>query len=280
MHSTAGAVQNIDLVSVVAALAADGYMVVRVAQGHRDPVQILLELAYSLGVLFVPGGCDPDAPVIRTAPSRSRRAAPFDRPEAIGWHGDFSTHEKRPELSLVYITRPDPRGEEFGAWRLASVQKVISELRSTRAGDVAFQFLKETALPFAYANGDPPRWFPAIRKRSDERIGLRFYLPSIQRGCVSAYGAFPSEIEGALTAVSKAADAVGELFPTYEGSIMIASNWFALHDRATQSVNRRKANREALLCFVEKTHSLSVAMDSSSSPSEVRSVLGNPPTVG
>jgi hypothetical protein len=31
---------------------------------------------------------------------------------------------------------------------------------------------------------------------------------------------------------------------------LVASNWFALHDRLRQTTSRSRPNREALLCFV------------------------------
>lgn len=111
---------SVDVNSVRAALHCDGYYVAHVTPQRDSAVDFVLELARSLGELYVPVDCDPATPLIRTAPTRRRYAAPFDRPEPIGWHGDFATYEDRPELSIVYITRPDPRGGDFGAWRLAS----------------------------------------------------------------------------------------------------------------------------------------------------------------
>ena len=99
---------------VQASLRQEGYYVTRVPADGEDAVQLVLDIGRSLGELFVPQGCDPDAPVIQTAPTHAQRAVPFDRPEPIGWHGDFATYEERPELSLVYITRPDPRGGRMG----------------------------------------------------------------------------------------------------------------------------------------------------------------------
>jgi hypothetical protein len=235
---------------VQARLRKEGYFVIHMPVGAKDPVQVVLDAARSLGELFVPVDCDPDAPVIRTAPARRRRAAPFDRPEQIGWHGDFSTYEDRPELSLVYITRPDPRGGNYGAWRLASVARAIAALRGTDEGRAAFEVLSGDPLPFSYTDGGEPSWFRIIEPGSDGSFGMRFYLPSIRRGCIGHYGEVPSHIEAALTALERAANVVGEIVPTHEGSLLIASNWLALHDRVRQTVSRTQANREALLCFV------------------------------
>ncbi len=232
----------------------DGYSVGRVPLGGEEAVRFVLDVARSLGVLFVPKGCGPDEPVIRTSPTRTRRAAPFDRPEAIGWHGDFATYEERPEISLVYITRPDPRGGNFGAWRLASVARIIAALCETRNGRSAFDLLSRERLPFSYADGEAPRWFHVVEARPEGGIGLRFYLPSIRRGCVAEYGEVPPHIAAALAEVESAADEVAETVPTQQGSLLIASNWFALHDRVRQTISRTRENREALLCFVTHTH--------------------------
>jgi hypothetical protein len=44
---------------------------------------------------------------------------------------------------------------------------------------------------------------------------------------------------------------VCQTVPTREGSLLIVSNWFALHDRTPQTISRKQAKREALLCFVK-----------------------------
>src|SRR5205085_8251468 len=108
----------LDVDEIDATLRRDGYYVAHGPSRGESAAHFIVSLARSLGELYIPIDCDPAAPLIRTAPTSSRHAAPFDRPEAIGWHGDFATYEDRPELSLLYITRPDPRGGEFGAWRL------------------------------------------------------------------------------------------------------------------------------------------------------------------
>jgi len=229
----------------------DGYYVFREPL-WESPVQSVLHLGRSLGELYVPSNCDPMEPVIKTSPARSHRAAPFDRPEAIGWHGDFATYEDRPELSIVYITRPDPRGGHYGAWRLASVERVLESLRTTSDGRLSFDLLKSETLPFTYSDSEAPRWFKVIENRPNGRLGLRFYLPSLRRGLIAEYGEIPSRIAIALAAVEHAADEVAEVVPTQEGSLLIASNWFALHDRVRQTISRRHPNREALLCFVAR----------------------------
>lgn len=231
-------------------LRRDGYYSTQSAVPVEEAVPFVLEVGRSLGELYVPDGCEPSEPIIRTAPIRTNRAAPFDRPEAIGWHGDFATHDDRPEVSIVYITRADPRGGTFGAWRLASVAQVLATLRATDEGRKTFDLLSEERLPFSYTDREPPRWFKVIEARPEGTSGLRFYLPSLRRGCASQFGEVPQRISTALAAVEKAADTVSEVVPTQKGSLLVASNWFALHDRTWQTISRTRPNREALLCFV------------------------------
>lgn len=239
---------------VRAALLEQGHYVGHLGVDQEAAASFVLGVARSLGDLFKPSGCDPTAPVIRTAPTHASGAAPFDRAESIGWHGDFATHEHRPELSLVFVTRPDPRGGNYGAWRLASVAHVIEALRSTFEGEAVFDQLTQEPVPFSYADGDVPQWFSVIAAGGEGRLGLRFYLPSIRRGCHAAYGAVPPRLAGALAALERAADEVGKLVPSREGSLLIVSNWLALHDRVEQTVSEAHDVREALLCFVARPH--------------------------
>jgi hypothetical protein len=240
---------------VVAKLRTDGYYVGRVQPAVDDGSKFVLNVARSLGELYVPKDCDPSDPVIHTAPTRSRRAAPFDRSEAIGWHGDFATYEVRPELSLVYITRPDPRGGNYGAWRLASVSRVLEKLQASDKGRSAFNLLCSERLPFSYSEGEPSRWFQVIQSLPDGTVGIRFYPPSIRRGCVAEYNKVPAHIAAALAQLECAANDVGEVVPTEAGSLLVASNWSALHDRVQQTISNTRPNREALLCFVARAKS-------------------------
>lgn len=243
---------TVDSNDIRAAVACDGYYVTHVSPPAASADDVMLDLARSLGELYVPVDCDPAVPVIRTAPTRKRHAAPFDRPEPIGWHGDFATYEDRPELSVVYITRPDPRGGDFGAWRLASVSDVITALHATGDGRAAFDFLSSTPLPFSYSEYESPRQFVVFEARPEGRIGMRFYAPSIGRGCMAVHGEVPQRIASALAKVEAATDRAARTVPTSEGSLLVTSNWFALHDRIRQSVSRTRARREALLCFVKR----------------------------
>lgn len=245
-------VGSVEVDVVVAAVERDGYYVAHVVPQGARADEFVIEFAHSLGDLYVPPDCDPAAPLIRTEPTRKRRAPPFDRPEPIGWHGDFATHDDRPELSIVYITRPDPRGGDFGAWRLASVADVIAALHESTDGRAAFDFLSSTPLPFSYSDDESPSHFVVFEPRPEGRMGMRFYLPSIRRGCIAVHGEIPPRIASVLAQVEAAADRAARLVPTREGSLLVTSNWFALHDRAQQTVSRTRAKREALLCFVER----------------------------
>ena len=237
---------------VLARLQANGYYVARRPVGRNEAIRFVLKVGRALGKLYLPKGCDRCEPIIRTAPSRARRAAPFDRPEPIGWHGDFATYEDRPLLSIVYITRPDPCGAKFGAWRLASVARAITALCATPDGHRSFDLLGQEPLPFRYADDVPPRWFKVIETRPGGKLGLRFYLPSLRRGCIAEYGTMPPRIGAALADIERAADSVAEIVPTEKGSLLVASNWFALHDRTQQTISGSGSNREALLCFVAR----------------------------
>jgi hypothetical protein len=267
MHSAVEtAIERVEIDDVRAALKRDGYYVAYCVPRHESADDFILRLARSLGELYVAIDCDPAAPLIRTAPTSKRHAPPFDRPEAIGWHGDFATYEDRPELSIVYIIRPDPRGGDYGAWRLASVEHVLAELRATDEGRTALDFLGSTPLPFSYSDDEAPRQFVALEPRSEGRTGLRFYLPSIRRGCLAVYGEVPVKIASALAQIERAADQVGRVVPTREGSLLVASNWFALHDRVRQTISRTHAKREALLCFVRSTAPRSIDLSPPSDP--------------
>lgn len=242
--------------NILGHLRSDGYHIAYVPVVGKNAARFVLDVGRSLGELYLPQECDPAEPIIRTVPTRAHRAAPFDRPESIGWHGDFATYEDRPELSLVYVTRADPRRGNFGAWRLASASRVITILRATGDGRASFNLLSHEPLPFSYMDGEASRWFKVIETRSPGNFGLRFYLPSLYRGCIKEYGTVPRRIATALAAIERAADDVAELVPTREGSLLVANNWYALHDRIRQTISRRCPNREALLCFVARQRSV------------------------
>jgi hypothetical protein len=236
------------------ALDSKGYWV---GQGPAapEPGVFLLALVRALGELYVPEGCDEERPLISTRPTLAADAAPFDRPGPIGWHGDFASHADRPELSFVYVARCDPAGEQAGAWRLACVERVVERLLASSDGQAAFDLLRETPLPFSYADGGKVRWFNVFEaRRPGKALGMRFYEPSIIRGCFAVHGEVPPAIASALRLVRRAADAVGETRTTRRGSLLVTDNWNALHDRTEQSAPSAGPGREALLAFATRRH--------------------------
>src|SRR5262245_59743495 len=124
-----------ELIAVLqAALVSRGYAYVPTFSPTLTTAP-LVALARSLGPFYFPPGVDPARPVIETHPSADASPLdPFDRPEALGWHNDFSTHAKRPAVSLAYLAQTDPRGPEHGAWRVASADRVLEHLDATAEG--------------------------------------------------------------------------------------------------------------------------------------------------
>lgn len=244
------ALKSAFLASVRAALERNGYWVGEGPSEAGAARDAIAKLGRCLGTFYVPQHCSPDDPVLVTAPSRRRSAAPFDRPEPIGWHGDFASHEIRPDLSIVHVTRADPAGDAAGAWRLASVDWLIERLSGDKHGRRALRELRTTPLPFSYAEGQAPRWFTALATNASGQPCLRFFAPSIRRGFIVDRGEVPDEIEDMLRTVEHAADAIGKMYPTSTGALLVTDNWRALHDRTQQSVPRRYPSREALLAFV------------------------------
>ena len=238
---------------VKAELRAKGYWL---GEGPTKPAAAraaILALGRRLGTLYVPEGCPSEDPVIVTAPSRRRLAAPFDRPEAIGWHSDFASHVSRPDLSLVQVMRPDPAGGAAGAWRLVAVDQVVQEMERHVTGRQALALLRERPLPFAYISEEELRWLLVLAADDGGTDNMRFYAHSIRRGCISEYGEVPNEIELAIQSLEQAADNVCHKVSTASGSLFVADNWRALHDRARQSISRSRPNRQAFLAFAYRS---------------------------
>jgi hypothetical protein len=81
--------------------------------------------------------------------------------------------------TIVYITRPDPRSGEYGAWRLASVNRVLEKLQASDEGRSAFDLLWSELLPFSYSDGEPSRWFHVIQHLPNGSPGIDFiFRPS------------------------------------------------------------------------------------------------------
>lgn len=215
----------------------------------------VLELAQALGRLYVPPGCPASFPLIETQPAAGADdSAPFDQPEAIGWHSDFSTHEARPAVSLAWLSRADPLGR--GAWRVASCDNVLAVLRSTPEGAETVRFLSETPLPYSFTRDDAPSFFRAIEHRgpSPGRLGLRFYGRAMREGARWANGDLSPSIERAVSAVGSAADRVGHMLHAATGALLVVDNWHALHDRQAQSTDTALPLRCSWLCFLESLH--------------------------
>jgi hypothetical protein len=242
------------LPTISAHLAAQGYATLTLS-----PERARMDLMRLARALAGCGGSDLADEVtaygepIETRPSvDAPMEAPFNRPEAIGWHNDFSTRLTRPRLTLAYIDRPDPRGPQFGAWRVASCDDVFTRLRGSADGRRAIRFLRETPVPFLVSDAEKPVVFRAVEARSSAggRLGLRFYARGIRRGSVAVYGHVPTSVDRAVRAVEDAADAEGVTVPAALGAVLIVDNWHCLHDRLPQSIDLDLPLRRALLCFV------------------------------
>jgi len=224
-----------------------GYHYEPVFRPDDDRGVALVALARTLGSLYVAGGMNPDLPVIVTDPAADAPSwKPFDRPERIGWHNDFSTMEDRPILSLAWIARGDPEGG--GDWRAASSEKVLARL--------APEQLDETELPFGYSDSEAARLFPLAASVPEEpsKKGLRFYGRALREGAILEYGRVPEKTERLIAAVEEAADSVGETLPARTGALLVCHNWLSLHDRTDQATGSGRPLRKSILCFVRSLH--------------------------
>ncbi|MCY1031280.1 TauD/TfdA family dioxygenase [Corallococcus sp. BB11-1] len=223
---------------------------------------MVFELAQALGRIYVPPGCSSGFPLIKTQPTvDADDSAPFDQPAAIGWHNDFSTHKRRPVVSLAWIARADPLG--LGAWRVASCDQVLTELRRTPEGMETVRFLEATPLPFSFTRDDSPTFFRVVEQRGvpSGRLGLRFYGRAIRQGALLAYGEVPPLIEHAVSVVESATDNVGKTLHARTGSLLVVDNWHAFHDRQAQSAGSLLPLRCSWLCFLESLHGIRPAND-------------------
>lgn len=212
----------------------------------------LVRLARSLGSLFVAGGMDPNLPVIVTEPAADAPAwKPFDRPERIGWHNDFSTLAERPVLSLAWIARGDPT-PGLGDWQAASCGEVLDAL--ARDPRVSPDQLRGELLPFGYSDGGEPSFFPLVGQGATGREELRFYGRALREGAAVRFGSIPDETARLVAAVEGAADAVGETLASSTGALLVCHNGLALHDRTEQSTQGGPLFRKSILCFVESLH--------------------------
>ena len=237
---------------VVASLRACGYFYDRNFSSRVDSADVLVRATSSLGSVLVPPGTDPDRPVLLTRPSRrAPKWRPFDRPASIGWHNDFSTWPNRPVLSLSWIRRQDPAGPAAGAWRVASVQEVLSKLAASAEGRNLVGQLCRESHPFGYPDAGRPRFFRMLSRR-----GLRFYGRALAEGARLAFDKVPQQTREAIALIERAADSVGETLPASTGALLVVHNWFSLHDRTEQTVAGAAtgARRQAWLCYVKRLH--------------------------
>lgn len=222
---------------------------------NPEPVVTVAKL---LGQLYVPPDTNPSQPVILTKPSHSApKWRPFDQRASIGWHNDFSTRSRRPQLSLSLIRQEDPAGVNGGAWRVASASAVVNKLCQTREGKRFVAKLSKRAEPFGYCDGG--RWHPfrILIKAGGEvsRHGLRFYGRALEEGACLRFGHIPDHTREIITRVEEAANAVGEVLCALTGSLLIVDNRFSLHDRAEQHVaGPEERRRQAWLCFIKQLH--------------------------
>lgn len=224
-----------------------------------DDAKTVVDAAKLLGHLHVPRGTDPHQPVILTQPSTSAPDwRPFDRRTSIGWHNDFSTRTGRPELSLSWIRREDPGAPSGGAWRVASVPRLLAELGRTLEGQRLVSEFAKRAEAFGYR--DAGGWCPfrIITKADDgsRRLhGMRFYGRALEEGAWLRLGRVPERTREIIARIEEAADSVGEVLRASTGALLIVDNRFSLHDRLRQQVTSPEdQRRQAWLCFVRRLH--------------------------
>lgn len=233
---------------------------------HYEPVLSLrltqhepvISAARLLGRIYVPAGSSPSRPVIDTHPNRSAPTwRPFDRRAPIRWHNDFSTKQRRPELSLSWIEQEDPEGPDKGAWCVASTAEVLAKLRQTREGKKLITELSQHAEPFGYPDAGGWRSFRIIIRANPklELGGIRFYGSALENGALLRFGRVPERTREIIARVEEAANAVREVLPAKRGSLLIVHNSLSLHDRSPQTISGSKENRRrAILCFVDRLH--------------------------
>ena len=167
--------------------------------------------------------CDSDAPMWE----------PFNRPEAIGWHNDFSTWPKRPTMSLAWI-RSAPQGNEGrGDWRVAKCLDVISSMERSTEGRRSLAFLRRTQLPFVFAPDEPAVHFRVFE--SEVSSDVRFYGRAIRLGLTR----YPIRRAAEMIEVwERHADMVGRRLTASLGALLICDNRLSMHDRLEQMPGR------------------------------------------
>ena len=218
----------------------------------------IIKAAKLLGTVLTSSQIIQDDQVLITQPSTSaKQSHPFDRHEPIGWHNDFSTCAKSPELSLSWIRQEDMVQPYGGAWRVASAAEILSKLCQTKTGKQLVKELSEKGEPFGYRATSKWRTFRIITRinSSSNNRGLRFYGRPIREGAYLKFGKIPNRTRDIIFQVQEAADAVGEVLSASTGSLLIVHNRLSLHDRLEQQVTGPKhLRRQAYLCFVKKLY--------------------------
>jgi hypothetical protein len=218
---------------------------------NDDDGELLVRLASTLGELDTIPGTAPELPVLVTEPAADAPGwKPFDRPERIGWHNDFSTIAHRPILSLAWIARADPE-PGHGDWRAASCVEILGRLASSEV-----ERLRRKLLPFGYLDSEHASLLPLISPVFENpRIeGLRFYGRSLREGARLHQGFVPPETERLIAEIEGAADAVGETLACTPHALLVCHNGLALHDRTEQTAGGSRPRRKSILCFVARLH--------------------------
>jgi hypothetical protein len=244
---------------ILASLSLRGYHYEPSFAPEDDSGIELVRLARTLGSVFVADGMNPDLPVLVTEPAADAPSwKPFDRPERIGWHNDFSTLPDRPVLSLAWVARGDP-APGFGDWRVASCSAVLDVL--SRDPYVSLERLRREPLPFGYTDGGEPSFLPMVRPVPGDagREGLRFYGRALREGALACFGLIPAETERLIAAIESAADAVGETLAASTGALLVCHNGLAMHDRTEQTIEGGRPFRKSVLCFVQSLYGRSLS---------------------
>lgn len=235
-------------------LSREGYHYEEKFCNQYMPIQerkkMMVSLAQCLGKLYLPE----DQPVIVTQPtSRAPEWEPFNRAESIGWHNDFATKAHKPRFSLSWIVHEDPLGKDYGAWRLASAEKVIARLREYEEGPELVAEMIADQFSFGYQDGGEFSYFPILELDGNGHFeGLRFYGRALREGKIlESKAPGNTSVEKIIAAVERAADEVGERRAASSGALLVVDNWRSLHDRLQQTTEGQAPLRTAILCFAE-----------------------------
>lgn len=219
-------------VTIRKSLKSNGWALVSDFQPDNDGGIRLLELATVLGKVcvmrrdgssLVETSCDPDAPAWE----------PFNRPEAIGWHNDFSTWTKRPTLSLAWIRSVPANNKGRGDWRVVNCSDIIALMDTSSEGRRSLEFFRRTELPFVFAPNEPVVRFRVLESEANSKV--RFYGRALRLGLNTEPNRQASE---AIEAWERNADTVGCRLTAAPGALLVCDNWQSMHDRLEQAPGR------------------------------------------